>query len=103
MSSVGRCCRFCTGPIQVRHANRKHKVSQLVEILTAEREPDMSFPVGVQGVAAESVIRPPQSADDRRELRTRELTRRKKKEHLATITDSRTLTRSLTLLEVCVA
>jgi hypothetical protein len=84
----------------MRHAHKKHKASQLLDILTAVREPDMSFPVGVEGVAAESVIVPPRTADDKRERHTRELIVRKRTEYMATMTARRTLAKNLSLGEV---
>lgn len=69
-------------------------------MLTAVREPDMSFPVGVEGVASESVIVPPPTADDLREAHTRELVLQKKTERLVALLAKRTIAKALSLGEV---
>lgn len=90
----------CTGPKQMRHAHKEHKTSLLLDVLTAAREPDMSFPVGVEGVAAESVIIPAESSDDRRELRTKELKKTKRRLEVAELMAERSIAKSLSLGEV---
>jgi hypothetical protein len=90
-----------SGPKQLRHANKTHKArSQLLSILTAEREPDMSFPVGVDGVAAESVIIPAKTEDDLREQHTKTLKKEKTTLNLAHLMAERSLAKSLSLCEV---
>jgi hypothetical protein len=94
-------CAFSKGPKQLRHANKTYKTrSQLLSILTAEREPDMSFPVDVDGVAAESVIIPAETADDRREKHTKTLKKEKATLNLAHLMAERSLAKSLSLCEV---
>lgn len=86
----------------MRTANRarKHQRAELLSILTAEREPDMSFPVGVEGVPSEGVIIPALTADDQRELRTKELKKTRKRLELSELLMRRTMAKSLALCEV---
>lgn len=72
----------------------------MLSIITAVREPDMSFPTGVEGVAAESVVVPKPSADDRREAHTKTLRRERRTLEVSQLLAERSLAKSLSLLEV---
>eukprot|EP01032_Pedospumella_encystans_P013354 gene13354-15381_t len=91
-------------PKQMRHSNRASKNASLLSILTTIREPDMSFPTGVTGVAAEGIIVPAETADDRRVAHTKMLLEERRTQRLVELgltAAGRSLTKSLALCETC--
>ena len=99
---MSMCACLLIGPKQLRNvpSAHKHQRAELLTILTAAREPDMSFPVGVEGVASEGVIIPAMTKDDKREQRTKELQKTKKRLELSELLMQRTMAKSLSLCEV---
>lgn len=72
----------------------------MLSIVTAAREPDMSFPMNVEGVASEAVIIPPVTADDKRAAHTAALVKQRKLDATHPATVDRSLSKSLALCEV---
>jgi hypothetical protein len=87
-------------PNQVRGNHRSNNATNMLRIVTAVREPDMSFPTGVEGIAAEGIVVPKLTADDKREIRTKEIALEKKEADHRYRTTRHSLTKSLALCAV---
>lgn len=72
----------------------------MLSIVTAIRDPDMSFPLNVQGVAPAAVIVPPVTSDDLRAAHTKALAKQRKLDATLSAIADRSLAKSLSLCEV---
>jgi len=87
-------------PSQCRAKPHKNAIGpSMIKVLTAHREPDMSFPMTVEGVAIDNVIIPEPSADDKREMHTIELQKEKLHEEFEQTHGTRSLAKHLALCE----
>jgi hypothetical protein len=78
----------------------KSKGPSMLSIVTAIREPDMSFPMGLHGVAVESLIVAPVTTDDLRAANTKTLRTQRRLQNTLDDSGRRTLAKSLAPCEV---